>query len=95
MVKDTELTPEDMEEFFSLLKVSEANFEKWASVLPKTLVINPEIIRALSKVIGFYQRQELKAEVTTYSPIVRYFKLTNTVVTIQEDFDELFFHFEA
>lgn len=89
-----ELTPADMDDFFKLLKASEINFEWWTGVLPKKLVIGSEIIRKLSKVTGFYQRPELKAEVTSYSPIVRFFKLTHTVVTIQEDYDELFFHFE-
>jgi len=95
MPSPKELTPTDMDDFFNLLKTSEVNFMYWTSVVPKRLIISPEILRKLSKVTGFYERPELRAEVTSYSPIVRYFRLTHVVVTIQEDFDELFFHFEA
>lgn len=89
-----EFTQEDMQDFFSLLKVLESHFTRWSGQKPKILVISPEMLRKLSKVIGFYQRPELRSEVTAYSPIVRYFKLETTVVTIQEDYEEILFHFE-
>jgi len=88
------LTPENMEDFFNLLKATETNYVYWTGVLPKKLIISFDILKKLSKVTGFYQRPELKAEVTAFSPIVRYFRLTHGVVTIQEDYEELFFHFE-
>ena len=94
MINGKELTPEDMLDFFNLLKAMETNYTYWTGVLPKKLIISFDILRRLSKVTGFYQRPELKAEVTAFSPIVRYFRLTHGVVTIQEDYEELFFHFE-
>jgi len=94
MPNPKELTPEDMNDFFILLKTMEAHYTYWTGVMPKKLIISFDILRRLSKVTGFYQRPELKAEVTAFSPIVRYFRLTVGVVTIQEDYEELFFHFE-
>ena len=92
---NVELTPKDMDDFFALLKAAEITFEWWTGIIPKRLILSSTILRQLSKVPGFYQRPELKAEVTAYAPIVRHFKLEHTVVIIQEDYDELFFHFEA
>lgn len=91
---DKILSQQDMIEFFDELKQLEAQYIKWTGELPKRLVISPEIIRSLSRVEGFYQRPELKAEVTAYSPMVRYFKLNQCVVTLAEDYEEKFIHFE-
>jgi uncharacterized protein YihD (DUF1040 family) len=89
-----ELDKQDMEDFFTHLVDLEAHFTYWTGNKPKKLVISSEILRKLSKVTGFYQRPELRSEVTAYSPVVRYFTLKNCVVTLQEDYEEPFMHLE-
>jgi hypothetical protein len=66
----------------------------WTSEAPKELIINPDIIQKLSRLDGFYQRQELRAEVTASAPVVRYFNLDFGIVTIIDDWDEKYLHFE-
>jgi hypothetical protein len=83
-----------LEEFFRHLKVHAEVYLLWTSEVPKTLVINPEILAQLSKIEGFYQREELSAQVTTHSPIVRHFKIPFGVVLIREDWEEKLYHFE-
>lgn len=91
---DKVLTPKEMDEFFTDLKKLEEQYIRWTGELPKRLVISPAIIRSLSRVEGFYHRPELQSEVTAYAPIVRYFKLKQCVVTLAEDYEEKFIHFE-
>ena len=89
-----DLIPADLDAFFEQLIDLETFYVSWVNDVPKLLVINPDIIGALSKVTGFYQRSELNAEVTMHAPVIRYFKLKQCVVTLQEDYDELFLHLE-
>lgn len=89
-----QLIPADLVAFFIQLEDLELYYIEWVGEVPKLLVINPDIVGALSKVEGFYQRPELQAEITLYAPVVRYLKLRHCVVTLQEDYDELFLHFE-
>jgi hypothetical protein len=88
------LAPTELATFFEQLLALESFFVDWTDEVPKLLVINPAIIGALAKVEGFYQRPELRAEVTMHAPVVRYIKLKYSIVTIQEDYDEIFLHFE-
>jgi hypothetical protein len=88
------LLPSELNKFFEELLALENFYVAWVGDVPKLLVINPDIIGALAKVEGFYQRPELEAKVTLHAPVVRYLKLKHCVVTIQEDYDELFLHFE-
>jgi hypothetical protein len=81
--------------FFAGLQAHADQFVKWTSEAPKALVINPDIIQRLSKIEGFYQRDEVKnAEITAHAPIVRRFNLTFGTVMIYEEYDEKLYHFE-
>jgi hypothetical protein len=89
------LTPtETLNKFFVPMLAHANAYHAWTNELPKTIVINPDILVALAKTEGFYQRPELAAMVSAHSPIVRYFKLPMCVVMIREDWDEKFYHFE-
>lgn len=61
---------------------------------PKRLHINPVVLRDLSNVPGFFQREELRTEVTTHSPVISRIRLPWGVVTIREDYEEPFMHLE-
>lgn len=87
-------TKEDMVNFFSYLDSTADVFYEWLGKEPKLLVINPDIIGALSRVEGFFQSEYLQAEVPAHAPIIRYFKLKLGVVTIYESYTEKFMHFE-
>jgi hypothetical protein len=89
-----ELGAEDMDAFFKQIAELETHYTYWTNEVPKRLVINPDIIGKLARIPGFYQRPELQSEVTLHAPVVRYLKLANTVVTLQEDYDEKYLHFE-
>lgn len=88
-------TKEDLSTFFSFLLETEKVFSRLVGFYPTKLVVNPEILRVLSKIDGFYQRPEINAEVLMYAPVLRYIKLRYSIVTIQEDYEETFMHFEV
>lgn len=83
-----------LDRFFTQLKELLAHYREWTEEVPKKLVINPDILRKLAKIEGFYQRPELQGEITAHSPVVRYFKLGEIVVLLDEDWAEKFLHFE-
>lgn len=84
-----------LDRFFDQLKETEAHFMEWTGGRPLTLTIDPDIIRRLSRIEGFYQRPEVsEAQVTKHAPVIRYLKLNLGVVTIDEDYEEVFYHFE-
>jgi len=93
-MNNDKLTTEDLDLFFKQLNELESQYIYWAQEPPKKLIINPGIIAKLARVEGFYQRPELQSTVTIYAPVVRHFKLEHTVVTIREDYDENYLHFE-
>lgn len=84
---------EKLERFFDVVEHIAQEYLEFTSEAPKYLYINPDLIAYMSRIEGFYQRPELGSEVTSYAPIVRYFRLKTGVVTIIEDFDEKFLHF--
>lgn len=61
---------------------------------PKRLHISPLVLLKLSKLHGFFQREELRTEVTDHSPIVSRMKFSWGVVAIREDGEEMFLHYE-
>lgn len=82
-------------EFFSDITRFGWDYVQWTSEIPKTLRINPDIIGKLSRIEGFYQRDEVKnAEITAHAPVVRRFNLPFGVVELYEDYEEKFLHFE-
>lgn len=88
-------TPEvSLDDFFSKLKTFEMFYTEFVGSPPHKLFINPETLKRLASVGGFYQRPELGSEVTVFSPVVRRFKLQHGTVLIKEDYDENFLHFE-
>lgn len=84
----------DLNSFFEQLEHHAAAYVEWTSEVPKIFVVNPDIIGRLSREEGFFQRPELRALVPAHSPMVRYIRLNVGVVTIREDWDEKFYHFE-
>lgn len=95
MLKDTVVDDKDLlDKFFDQLREHEDHYIYWTDEVPKKIVVNPAIIQRLSRITGFYQRPELQGQVTTHAPVIRYIKLVHTVVTIVEDYDEKFLHFE-
>lgn len=90
-----ELSPqEQLDKFFGRLDEFGRYQQEMIGAYPKRLHINPEILRKLSKTEGFFQREELRTEVTTHSPIISRMKFPWGVVTIREDYEEPFLHFE-
>lgn len=90
-----DLEPKELlDKFFTPMLLHAEAYIGWTKEVPKTLVINPLILMELAKTPGFYQRPELAAQVSAHVPIVRYIKLPKCVVTIREDWDERFYHFE-
>jgi hypothetical protein len=86
---------EILTEFFDDLNRFGQDYIQWTKELPKTLVVNPDIIGKLSRLDGFYQRDEIKnVEVTAASPVVRRMNLAFGIVFLDEDWDEKFMHFE-
>jgi hypothetical protein len=86
---------EILQEFFDDLNRFGQDYIQWTKELPKTLVVNPDIIGKLSRLDGFYQREEIKnVEVTAASPVVRRMNLAFGIVFLDEDWDEKFMHFE-
>lgn len=95
MDESKELTPrEELEEFFFHLNTMGLIYKKYTSEVPTKIFVNPEVIAKMSKVDGFYQREELKGIVPAHTPIVRYFKLAFGVVMLVDDWEEKFLHFE-
>lgn len=85
---------QEMDEFFTMLISLSEDYKKWVGKYPNSLVINPDIVGKLSRVEGFYQRQELGTEVSLHAPLIRFFKLKDIVVLLIEDYDEQFLHFD-
>lgn len=85
-----------LDDFFAHLNELGGWYEHYTKELPKELHVNPDIIRQMAAVEGFFQREEVKhAMVTAHAPIVRYFKLGFGVVMIIDDWEEKFLHFES
>lgn len=86
---------ESLSIFFEHITQLGDDFSHWTGEVPKMLVINPDIIAKLARVEGFYQREEVKnAEVTAASPIVRRLNLPFGIVTLYEDWEEKYLHYE-
>jgi hypothetical protein len=85
---------QQLDRFFRELNEFGLIFHHYVGKAPSTLVINPDIVAGLSRVEGFYQRPELRAMVTASAPVVRYFKLDFGVVTLVDDWEEQFLHYE-
>lgn len=87
---------EILDEFFAYLRETVDMYEQWVNRQPAKLFINPEIMRKLSKLEGFYQRPEVRsAEVTAHAPMVRRFRVNeHTVLTIYEAASESFLRIE-
>jgi hypothetical protein len=83
-----------LDKFFSQLNTHEQAYVEWTSEVPKRLYVNPETLGKLAAMDGFYQRPELASMVPAHSPLVRNLKLQFGVVTIIEDWEEKFYHFE-
>lgn len=83
-----------LDRFFQPLTANAMNFAEWTGQLPNKLVINPQIMQKLSRIDGFYQRRELSGQVSAHSPIIRYINVGIAVVTLQDDWGEVFYHFE-
>lgn len=94
MVDKSVEAKQTLDKFFRHLNELGKWYTHYTSEVPKNLIINPDIVAAMSKVEGFYQRSELQASVTAFSPVVRYFKLDFGVVMLIDDWDEKFLHFE-
>lgn len=94
IAKAQESAANQLDFFFHEMENHNLSYYHWTGQTPKTLVVNPEIIGHLSRIEGFYQREELRALVPAYAPVVRNIRLSHGVVFIQEDIDEPFYHFE-
>lgn len=85
-----------LDDFFAHLNELGIWYEHYTSEVPKFLAINPDIVKQMAKVEGFYQREELSGgQVTAYAPVVRYFKLKFGIVRLVDDWGEKFLHFES
>lgn len=94
MVDKSQEAKLNLDEFFAHINELGKWFTHYTSEEPKRLFINPEIIAKMSRVEGFYQRKELMGIVPAHAPIVRYFRLDCGVVTIVDDWEEKFLHYE-
>jgi hypothetical protein len=83
-----------LDRFFSELNSISASYQHWSGQVPKNLIISPVILQKLSKETGFFQRPELRSEVTAYAPVISRMILHCGVVQLIEDFDENYLHFE-
>lgn len=84
----------DIESFFLHVKELAHWFKYWTEEYPKEIVINPDIIGKLSRVDGFYEREEVKTQVDQHTRMIRRFSLDFGTVLIIEDWEEKFLHFE-
>jgi hypothetical protein len=84
-----------LDEFFAHLNELGHWYTHYTSEVPALLAINPDIVRQMAQVEGFYQRDELQGFVTAHAPVVRYFKLKFGVVRLVDDWEEKFLHFES
>lgn len=86
----------ELDTFFDHLRDHYSVFIRYAEEPPKYLIVNPLVLRQLSKMEGFFQRRELGTEVTPTAPVVRYLKLFDRSDTLQiiEDPNEPFLHLE-
>lgn len=83
-----------LDDFFAHLNELGKWYTHYTSEVPTMLNVNPDIIRQMAMVEGFYQREELQGLVPAHAPVVRYFKLKFGVVMIVDDWQEKFLHFE-
>ena len=83
-----------LEDFFGKLSDLGGWQFKMTGQHPKYLYINPLILQKLSKMDGFFHRQELSTQVTVHSPVISRMKFSFGVVEIIEDYEEPFLHFE-
>jgi len=92
----TQEAKETLDLFFAHLNELGLWYKHYTDEVPTELHINPDIVRQMASVEGFYQREEVKnAMVTTHAPIVRYFKLKFGVILLVDDWQEKFLHFES
>lgn len=85
-----------LDEFFAHLNELGEWYKYYTDEVPKTLCINPDIVKQMAVVEGFYQREEVSSgQVTAYAPIVRYFKLKFGVILLVDDWEEKFLHYES
>lgn len=94
MVDKSAEAKKTLDDFFTHINELRKWFTHYTHEVPKRLFINPEIVAQMSRVEGFYQRAELGGIVPAYAPVVRYFKLDECVVTLVDDWEEKFLHFE-
>jgi hypothetical protein len=85
-----------LDDFFAHLNELGQWYTYYTSEVPKLLNVNPDIVRQMAQVEGFYQREEVQSgQVTAHAPIVRYFKLKFGVIRLVDDWEEKFLHFES
>jgi hypothetical protein len=85
----------ELDDFFASLNELGKWYIRYTSEAPKTLAINPDIVKKMAQVEGFYQREELQGLVPAHAPVVRYFKLDFGMVMLVDDWEEKFLHFES
>lgn len=84
-----------LDDFFAHLNELGQWYTHYTNEVPTRLNINPDIVKQMAKVEGFYQREEVRSgQVTAHAPVVRYLKLKFGVIMLVDDWDERFLHFE-
>ena len=83
-----------LDDFFNKLEELGAWYIYMVGKEPIRMFINPVILQRLSTMDGFYQRKELRTQVTTYSPVISRMVFSFGVVEIIESYIEQFLHFE-
>lgn len=86
---------ERLDDFFQFLNDVCRHFETYCRRKPQSLFINSKIMQELATLNGFYGRPEVRsAEVTSYAPIVRRFRIEDTILTIYDRPDVDFLYVE-
>lgn len=85
---------DELDQFFNRLAEFGEYQYKMVGTYPKRVHIAPPILLALSRIPGFFQREELRTEATEFSRVVSRIKFSWGVVHIREDPGEVFLHFE-
>ena len=84
---------QQLNDFFVHIKELGKHYKQWAGAYPTKIFISPRILMKLSNIEGFYQREELRTQATTYAPVIHKMDLGWGVVYIIEDWEEQFLHF--
>lgn len=96
MVDKSITAKQTLDDFFAHLNELGGWYEHYTNEVPKELHVNPDIIRQMAAVEGFFGREEVRnGMVTIHAPVVRYFKLKFGVVLLVDDWEEKFLHFES